>query len=116
MIDVRLPDGQVINALTYTVKNPKSGLKTNKEYVGHIVAGLREHNVSEDYIARVSDLTDPVLPAHCGESLGDRFVERLGGHVERMRGIAQIVDNNGAGSKGHDGNLSYSLFVRLCPA
>jgi hypothetical protein len=57
MIDVRLPDGQVINALTYTVKNPKSGLKTNKEYVGHIVAGLREHNVSEDYIARVKAIS-----------------------------------------------------------
>ena len=34
MIDVRRPGGQIINALTYTVKNPKSGLKTNKEYVG----------------------------------------------------------------------------------
>jgi cation transport regulator ChaC len=53
MIDVRRPDGEVVNALTYTVRNPDPGLKTSKEYVGFIVAGLREHDVSEDYIAQV---------------------------------------------------------------
>ena len=47
-----------------------------------------------------------------GEGLSDGFVEGLGRHVERMRGVVQIVDNDGAGFKGHDGNLPYSLFVR----
>jgi hypothetical protein len=30
-----------------------------------------------------------------------------------VRGIVQIVDNDSAGFGSHDGNLSYSLFVRL---
>jgi hypothetical protein len=29
-----------------------------------------------------------------------------------VRGLVQIGDNDGAGFKRHDGNLSYSLFVR----
>ena len=33
------------------------------------------------------DVVDPIVPAHHREGLGDRFVERLGGHVERMRGL-----------------------------
>lgn len=43
--------------------------------------------------------------------MGNRFVERLGGHIERMRGVVQVVDDDGAGFEAHDGNLSYSLFV-----
>ena len=66
-----------------------------------------------DRCQSASDLTDPVLPAHGGEGLGDSFVERLRRHVERMRGVVQIVDNDGAGFKSHDGNLSYSPFIRL---
>ena len=46
-----------------------------------------------------SDVADPVVTAHRGEGLGDRFVERLRRHVERMRGVVQIVDNDGAGFK-----------------
>jgi cation transport regulator ChaC len=53
MLDVRRPDGEVVNVLTYTVRSPRSSLKTSKEYVGFIVAGLRDHGVSEDYIAQV---------------------------------------------------------------
>ncbi len=60
-----------------------------------------------------SDVCDPVLPAHRGEGLGDCFVERLGGHVERMRGVVQIMDNESARFESHDGNLSHSPFVRL---
>jgi hypothetical protein len=29
-----------------------------------------------------------------------------------VRGVVQIVDNDGASFEGHNGNLSYSLFVR----
>jgi Gamma-glutamyl cyclotransferase, AIG2-like len=45
--------GVIVPALTYTVKCPKPGLKTNIDYVGHIVCGLREHRVSDEYIAKV---------------------------------------------------------------
>jgi hypothetical protein len=30
-----------------------------------------------------------------------------------VRGLVQIVNNNGTGFKRHDGNLPYSPFVRL---
>jgi hypothetical protein len=30
-----------------------------------------------------------------------------------VRGVAQVVDSDSAGFWSHDGNLSYSLFVRL---
>jgi hypothetical protein len=55
----------------------------------------------------------PFLVAQRGEGLGDGFVQGFGRHVDRVRGVVQIVDNDGAGFEGHDGNLSYSLFVRL---
>jgi len=60
-----------------------------------------------------SDVADPVVTARDGEGLGDRFVERLRRHVELVRGVVQVVDNDGAGFGRHDGNLSYSLFIRL---
>ena len=60
-----------------------------------------------------SDVARPVVPAHRGESLGNRFVERFGRHVELVRDVVQVVDNNGAGFRSHVGNLSYSSFVRL---
>jgi len=53
MIEVRRPNGEIVTALTYTVKSPQVNLKTNLAYVGHIVAGLREHGISEGYIAAV---------------------------------------------------------------
>lgn len=40
-------------AITYRVINPTSGLRTNVEYVGYIVSGLREHDVAEEYIDKV---------------------------------------------------------------
>jgi hypothetical protein len=52
-IDVRSPDGKIQSVLTYTVKCPEPGLKTNIDYVRHIVCGLRQHNISREYIARV---------------------------------------------------------------
>ena len=59
------------------------------------------------------DIADPVVTAQRGESLGNGFVQGLGGHVDRVRGLVQIVNNNGTGFKRHDGNLPYSPFVRL---
>ena len=52
-IKVCRPDGEIVPALTYTVKSPKPGLKTNIDYVRHIVSGLREHGVQDEYIAKV---------------------------------------------------------------
>ena len=52
-IQVRRPNGDIVSALTYTVKAPQFGLRTNIEYVGHIVRGLREHAVPDEYIAKV---------------------------------------------------------------
>jgi gamma-glutamylcyclotransferase (GGCT)/AIG2-like uncharacterized protein YtfP len=57
MIEVRRPDGQIVSALTYTVKSPKPGLKTSEEYVGYIVAGLRKRGVNQQYIEQVKAIT-----------------------------------------------------------
>ena len=59
------------------------------------------------------DVADPVVIARHCEGLGDRFVERFRRHVELVGVVVQIVDNDGASFKSHDGNLPYSLFVRL---
>jgi len=52
-IEVRRANGDVVQALTYTVKAPQPGLKTNVEYVRHIVCGLREHGVPDEHITKV---------------------------------------------------------------
>ena len=59
------------------------------------------------------DVADPVVAAHRNEGLGDGFVERCRSHLKLVRGIVQVVDNDGAGFQWHQGNLSYSLCVRL---
>src|SRR5579864_1009293 len=46
-IHVRRQNGDIATALTYTVNDPKRGLKTNIDYVGHIVRGLRDHGVPD---------------------------------------------------------------------
>jgi hypothetical protein len=55
-IDVCRSDGQIIRALTYTVIQPRKDLRTDANYVRLILAGLREHGISEDYIVRVKAL------------------------------------------------------------
>jgi hypothetical protein len=55
-INVRRPDGELVEATTYTVIAPRPGLKTGLEYAGFIVAGLRERGVPETYIARVKEI------------------------------------------------------------
>jgi len=35
----------------------------------------------------LSDLADPVVTAQRGQGLGDGFVQGLGSHVERVRGL-----------------------------
>lgn len=65
-ITVKSATGELLNAITYRVINPSSGLKTSLEYVGYIVAGLREHGVVENYITRVkavAALNNPTIAA-----------------------------------------------------
>jgi len=61
-IEVRRPNGVVVTALTYTVKNPQFGLKTNVDYVRHIVCGLRDHQVPDEYIAKVKAIASANNP------------------------------------------------------
>jgi len=56
-------NGPVVTALTYRVQNPKPDLKTNLEYVRHIVKGLRERGVHKDYIEQVKKLARANYPA-----------------------------------------------------
>jgi hypothetical protein len=46
-IKVRRPNGEIVVTLTYTVITPKCGLKTNVDYVCHIVSGLRERSLGD---------------------------------------------------------------------
>jgi hypothetical protein len=41
---------------TYTVIAKKKGLKTSRDYVKHILAGLQEHHAPPEYIAHVKTL------------------------------------------------------------
>jgi Gamma-glutamyl cyclotransferase, AIG2-like len=67
MIKVRCPDGKIVLALTYTVKSPKAGLKTNIDYVRHIIYGLREHGVSDAYVGKVKTIAAANNPAIAAE-------------------------------------------------
>lgn len=52
-INVRMPDGQIVPILTYTVKTPRTGLVTSLDYVRYIIAGLRERSIPTEYIDKV---------------------------------------------------------------
>ena len=62
-IAVRRNDGSVVSVLTYRVRDPQPHLKTNLEYVGSIVEGLRERGVQEDYVEIVKQLAQANNPA-----------------------------------------------------
>lgn len=55
-INVRTPGGEVVTALTYTVKNPRAGLKTDIDYVRYIVVCLRERGIPGEYIDKVKSI------------------------------------------------------------
>jgi|GEM_PF-2453178 len=63
-IRVHRPDGSVVTALTYVVKEPQEGLRTSLEYLRHIVTGLREQGAAEDYIREVKRIA--VGSSRCG--------------------------------------------------
>ena len=49
MIDIVTNDGKTVRAMTYLVKNRQANLKTSAAYVSHILDGLREHEIPEEY-------------------------------------------------------------------
>ena len=49
LIDVIKSDGEEISVWTYTVKDKVYKLKTSKDYISHIITGLREHHISPEY-------------------------------------------------------------------
>lgn len=54
-IMLRYPNGSTITveAITYVVIERRSGLQTSLEYACHIITGLREHRVPDEYITYV---------------------------------------------------------------
>lgn len=48
-IDLLGIDGSRLSAITYVVKDRKTGLKTSLAYVQHILVGLKEHNIPDEY-------------------------------------------------------------------
>lgn len=48
-IQLQKVDGSKVEALTYVVKDRKSDIKTSRKYVQHILEGMKEHNIPEEY-------------------------------------------------------------------
>jgi len=57
-IIVRNEAGEEVEASTFLVKMDarRQGLWTSVDYVGHIVKGLREHEIAEEYVQHVIDI------------------------------------------------------------
>jgi hypothetical protein len=53
------------------------------------------------------------VTARYGEGLGDRFVERLRRHVEPVRSLVQIMDNDRAGFEG--ARRKFTIFAICSP-
>jgi len=61
-IKVCCPNGELVEAMTYTVREPKNGLRTSAAYVRCIIAGLRERGIEEGYIVRVKEIASKNNP------------------------------------------------------
>jgi len=48
-IDLIKTDGSRFSAITYVVRDRKVGLKTSLAYVRHILVGLKEHGIPDEY-------------------------------------------------------------------
>ncbi len=49
MIDLIANDGSEVRAITYLVKERRANLQTSLDYVCHILNGLQEHGIPEEY-------------------------------------------------------------------
>ncbi len=63
LIELRSAQGHRLKALTYVVATPQPLLKTNAEYVGFIIRGLRERGVHSAYIDEVKAIASTNNPA-----------------------------------------------------
>jgi hypothetical protein len=64
---IQRPDGTPIPGpvFTYLVKEPAPNLKTSRDYVSHILHGLRDHNAPDEYLEYVKrriSQNNPSLP------------------------------------------------------
>jgi len=48
---VETPDGKKVQALAYTVVNPRGEQPPSRRYLNLLIQGAEEHNLSEEYIA-----------------------------------------------------------------
>jgi hypothetical protein len=48
-VELKRLDGSQFSALTYVVRDRTPGVKTSTKYVQHIVTGLLEHNIPQEY-------------------------------------------------------------------
>ena len=78
-IAVRKPGGEIVTALTYTVRHPRAGITTAIDYVGFIIGGLRERGVPDDYIEQVKRIAAVNNPSLAPE------LQRLYGRISRLR-------------------------------
>lgn len=53
MIDLVTDDGSTVSAITYLVRERRIGLKTSLAYVQHILLGLKQHDIPEEYFQYV---------------------------------------------------------------
>jgi cation transport regulator ChaC len=73
-ISVRDEAGEEVEAVTFLVipAERRHGLWTSADYVGHIIRGLRAHDVPEEYVQRVIDIateTNQHATARAGEQI-----------------------------------------------
>jgi len=59
-------NGHLLIALTYVVARPQDDLRTSEAYVGHILKGLRDHDVPQNYIDAVKAIAIANNPALAG--------------------------------------------------
>lgn len=62
-IKVRKRDGSIVDAETYVVITPQSGLHTSLDYVRYIIEGLRDHGADAAYRQKVKDIAARNNPA-----------------------------------------------------
>ena len=72
-IDLITNDSMVVRAITYLVRDRKPNLKTSFAYAQHILNGIREHGMPEEYFSYALDQILTNNPA-----LGDPLRERYG--------------------------------------
>jgi nucleoside phosphorylase len=98
---------------TYLVREPRQGLRTSSAYARHILAGLQEFHVPEDYLAYVRDrirLNNPTLAAIAADDPID-FVLLTALEEERDALLAKLPGHRKVEPDGHDVHVYYRAEV-----